>query len=170
MLKKLSKLFILSLISIFFCNCASIIHGNKQEVFFSSQPSGATIYIDEHKIGETPKTIKLPRKGRAKGEPDSKKSYKIKIALDGYLPYELYVKREMDTWFLGNIIFGGLIGIIVDASNGSMYKLTPDQVISQLTKNTDTGMIKQQKGSVYVAVSLDVDPSWQKIGTLEKTK
>lgn len=37
----------------------------------------------------------------------------------------------MDGWLLGNLLIGGLIGIIIDASNGSMYKLTPDQVIAQ---------------------------------------
>lgn len=151
-------------------NCASIIHGSKQEVTFTSQPSGATVYIDDHKIGETPRAITLSRKGRIEGEPSTKKSYKVKIEMAGFMPYEIFIKREMDSWVVGNIIFGGLIGLIVDAANGSMYKLTPDQVIASLPKNVGTGMIKNQKGSIYIAASLQIDPKWEKIGQLEKSK
>ena len=88
----------------------------------------------------------------------------------GFMPYEIFIKREMDSWVVGNIIFGGLIGLIVDAANGSMYKLTPDQVIASLPKNVGTGMIKNQKGSIYIAASLQIDPKWEKIGQLEKSK
>jgi hypothetical protein len=167
---RLSKIVLFVTLAFFSAQCASIVHGNKQEVHFTSQPSGATVYIDDHTVGQTPKILKLPRKGRVNGEPDSKKSYKIKIAMDGYLPYEIYIKREMDTWFLGNIIFGGLIGIIVDASNGAMYKLTPDQVVAQMSKDTGTGMSNKEKGAIYIAASLEIDPNWQKIGMLKKVK
>jgi len=73
----------------------------------------------------------------------------------------------MDGWFLGNLLFGGIIGIIVDASSGAMYKLTPDQVIAQLKSNS-TGMIDLKDDQIYVAVSMKIDPNWEQIGQLEK--
>lgn len=72
----------------------------------------------------------------------------------------------MDGWFLGNLLFGGLIGIIVDAASGSMYQLTPDQVIASMGKNT--AQHNTEDGNIMISVSLDIDPSWKKIGQLEK--
>jgi len=131
-----TKLIASSLAIFLMSSCASIIHGPTQTVNFSSQPTGATITIDGKEYGKTPQAIELRRKGREKDEKSDKQMYEVKVVLDGYYPYELKIKREMDGWFLGNILFGGLIGIIVDASNGAMYKLTPDQIIAQMNKST----------------------------------
>jgi hypothetical protein len=91
------------------------------------------------------------------------------MEMEGYYPYEMKIKREMDGWFLGNLLFGGLIGIIVDASNGAMYKLTPDQVVAQMGKTTAMNSNKTDD-KIYVAVTLDIDPAWERIGTMEKVK
>lgn len=147
--------------------CASIIHGTTQTIDFTSQPSGATITIDGKNYGKTPKSIPLRRKGREKGDKSGKNTYQVKIALDGYHPYEIKIKREVDGWFWGNILLGGIIGIIVDASNGSMYKLTPNQVIAQMSSSS-TGMVDVKENGVYIATTLKIDPNWQKIGQLDK--
>ena len=148
-------------------SCATIIHGPTQKVNLNSQPNGATITIDGKEMGKTPKTLVLRRMGREKGVKSKKQQYDVKIALDSYYPYEITIKREMDGWFLGNLLFGGIIGIIVDASSGAMYKLTPDQVIAQLKSNS-TGMIDLKDDQIYVAVSMKIDPNWEQIGQLEK--
>lgn len=155
----------------FFCilvfgSCASIIHGSKQVVNLTSQPTGAQVTIDGKSYGKTPTAVELKRKGRLKGEVDSKKSYAVKIEMEGFYPYDIIVKREMDAWFLGNLLFGGIIGIIVDASNGSMYKLTPDQVIAQLGRSN--AYLDKKDERIYIAATLEADPSWEKIGTLQK--
>jgi hypothetical protein len=149
--------------------CASIVHGPNQAIDFSSQPHGATITIDGKEFGRTPKAIVLRRIGRMKGDFTGKTEYAVKIEMEGFYPYEVKIKREMDGWFLGNIIFGGIIGIIVDASNGSMYKLTPDQVISQMGRPTVMNTTELDD-KIYIAVTLNVDPSWEKISTLEKVQ
>ena len=123
-------------ISFFFFGCASIVHGPTQTVDFTSQPKGARLTIDGKDYGKTPKSVNLLRVGRLKGESSEKISYDVKIELEGFYPYELKIKREMDGWFIGNILIGGLIGIIIDAANGSMYKLSPDQVIATLGRQT----------------------------------
>jgi PEGA domain len=164
---KLLMLFILPFLSY---NCASIIHGNKQDISFTSQPTGATLYIDDHKIGPTPKIIRLPRKGRIKGENSAKKSYKIKIELEGYLPYEIYVRRDVDNWVWGNLMSFSIYGIIIDALTGSMYRLTPDQVVGQLPKDARIGRAQSSDGKLLIAMTLKIDPTWQKVGSLEKIK
>ncbi|MEO9849801.1 MAG: PEGA domain-containing protein [Reichenbachiella sp.] len=148
-------------------SCASIIHGPTQTVDFSSQPTGATIIIDGKEYGKTPHAIELRRKGREKDDKSQKQVYDVQIELDRYYPYDLKVKREMDGWFLGNVLIGGLIGIIIDASNGSMYKLTPDQIIAQMDKLTAMNN-KTEDDTIYLAVTLTADPNWQKVGQLNK--
>lgn len=164
-MKRLLSLSLLALSSLVLTNCASIIHGPTQTVDFSSQPSGAKIFIDGKEYGVTPQSISLSRKGRLKEQATDKKEYAVKIEMAGFYPYEMKIKREMDGWFLGNLLFGGVIGIIVDASNGAMYKLTPDQVISQLGRTTAQS---SDKDKIYIAATLQPDPSWQLIGRLER--
>jgi len=159
----------LGILTLFLSSCASMMHGPNQTVEFRSQPSGAKITIDGKDYGKTPQSISLKRKGREKGDEPGKQMYDVSIALDGYYPHEFKIKREMDTWFLGNLIFGGLIGIIVDASSGSMYKLTPNQINVQINKDVAEA-VETNDDRVYIAVSMKVDPNWEKIGQLERVK
>lgn len=169
MKKTTQNLLLTFLVIALLTSCASIIHGSKQSVNFSSIPPGAKIVIDGKDYGITPKSIELKRKGRLKGEDSNKKEYNVTIELDSYYPYEIKITREMDGWFLGNLLFGGLIGIIIDASNGAMYKLTPDQVIAQMGKATAMNY-KEIDDNVYIAVTLNPDPNWEKIATLKKVQ
>ena len=166
-----TKLFAkLVLLSFLLSSCASIMHGPMQTIDFSSQPVGVHIEIDGKDYGETPKSVTLPRKGRQKGEKSDKKAYEVKLSLDGYHTYELKIKRQVDGFFFGNILFGGIIGIIVDASNGSMYSLTPKQVIGQMNSNSNsTSSHRLEDGKIYFAVTLSPNPEWKKIGQLQKT-
>jgi len=46
-----------------------------------------------------------------------------------YYPYEVHVKLTVDGWYFGNVLFGGLIGIlIVDPATGAMYTLKPNEL------------------------------------------
>lgn len=149
-----------------FTSCASIIHGPTQVINFASDPIGATITIDGKDHGQTPKAITLRRVGKEKGDTSEKMSYAVKISMEGYEPYETIIMRKVDGWIVGNLIFGGLIGIAIDAANGSMYKLTPEQITGKL--GNSSAAIQSGKGDqIFVAVALNIDPSWEKIGQLK---
>lgn len=147
-------------------SCASIIHGPKQFIDFSSRPTGAAIFIDGQYVGKTPRVISLRRKGSEKGQAGGKKEYAVKLEVEGYSSFETTIRRKVDGWFFGNILFGGVIGIVIDAANGSMYKLNPSIVTEQLSKMTTVS--KNNDGTIYMVVTLDPDPSWEKIGQLQK--
>lgn len=136
-------------------SCATIISGSKQNVKFESNPSTATIYIDEVEVGKTPFEIKLTRKSE----------HSVMIKLDGYQTYETKLTKKFNAWYIGNILFGGLIGVIIDPITGAIYNLTPDQINAQMNKGT---AFKNNGKDVYVAVALKIDPNWKKIGQLEK--
>lgn len=136
-------------------SCATIVSGSKQNVKFSSNPSTATIFIDEVEVGKTPFEIKLARKSE----------HSVMIKLEGYQTYETKLTKKFNAWYIGNIVFGGLIGIIIDPITGAMYNLSPDQVNAQMNNGT---AFKSNGKDIYVAVALNIDPSWKKVGQLEK--
>lgn len=147
--------------------CATIINGSRQTVDFSSQPTGAKVYINGQEYGNTPTSVKLKRNANMPGQVAGQKQYDVKIELEGYHPYELKVKREFNGWFIGNILIGGLIGVIVDAATGSMYKLSPDQVVAQMSQQSASNL-KNSSADIYIAVTLKANPAWEKIGQLER--
>jgi hypothetical protein len=74
--------------------------------------------------------------------------------------------KKFNAWYLGNIIFGGLIGIVIDPITGAIYELSPDQVNAQLQQGTVAN--KSNNKDIFIAVSLEKDPNWKKIGQLER--
>ena len=142
-------------LSLLISSCATIISGSKQKVNFRSNPAAASIFIDEVEVGKTPFEIKLERK----------KEHHVMIKLDGYQTYETNLTKKFNAWYLGNIVFGGLIGIIIDPITGAIYNLSPDEVNAEMSKGT---AFKGNKNDVYIAVALNIDPNWKKVGQLEK--
>jgi hypothetical protein len=136
-------------------SCATIISGSKQNVKFSSNPSAATIFIDEVEVGKTPFEIKLARISE----------HSVMIKLEGYQTYETKLTKKFNGWFVGNLLIGGIIGLIIDPITGAMYNLSPDQVNAQMSQGT---AFKNNGKDVYIAVALNIDPSWKKVGQLEK--
>jgi hypothetical protein len=136
--------------------CATIMDGTKQTVGFSSNPSNATVTIDGKVLGQTPLTEELSKK----------KTHLVKINLDGYYPYEMNLTKKTNGWVWGNIIFGGFIGLAVDAATGGMYKLTPEQVHAEMKKN-GVASINHADKNILVTVTLTPDPSWQKLDKLQ---
>lgn len=73
-----------------------------------------------------------------------KARYEIRVMRDDVVVNRVPVEVSMDGWYIGNVLFGGLIGIlIVDPLTGAMYKL-PDTInlsgdgMAQLTVEDST--------------------------------
>lgn len=136
--------------------CGTIMHGSKQNIGFSSAPTGATIWVNNQTFGITPAIVDLSRKD----------NHVVRIELDNYQPYEATITRSVSGWVWGNIVFGGLIGLAVDAISGGLYKLSPEQVEAQLA--VSTAEVVNENGSLFVVVVLEPSPNWEEIGTLTK--
>ncbi len=149
------------LLFIFLTGCGTIIHGTTEQVGVTSSPSGATVEIDNTKIGETPLTQELSRKD----------SHSVKVSMDGYESYEMIINRNTSGWVWGNIVFGGLIGLAVDATTGGMYKLNPNEINAQLK---ESGRAEFAEGdsdiNLFIELTERVDDDWVKIGQLERQK
>lgn len=118
--------------------CATIMHGSRQEVSFSSTPSGASVTVDGQEKGKTPVAVDLRRKEKSL----------IRMTLDGYLPFETYLTKKVSGWVVGNLIFGGLPGLIVDALTGGLYLLKPEEVAPVLVKAGAAGAAEGTAGRV----------------------
>ncbi|NNC30644.1 PEGA domain-containing protein [Longimicrobium terrae] len=135
--------------------CGTIMQGSKQGIAISSTPSGARLFVDGQEAGITPAIYQMPRKG----------THVVRIEMDGYQPYELPITRSVSGWVAGNLVFGGLIGLAVDASTGGMYKLSPDQVTATLqpVRAASDG----QGGAIQVVMVQQASPLWEKVGQLQ---
>ena len=133
--------------------CGTIINGSKQNVSFSSTPGGATVFVDNQQMGVTPVSLALSRKDH----------HNVRLELAGYQPYEVKLTRGVSGWVFGNLIFGGLPGLAIDAISGGLYKLSPDDVQATLV----SGTAMRTGDGLVVLVVLSADPSWEKIGQME---
>ena len=114
---------LLVLIIFSFTSCATIIHGSRQGMFLTCEPRVASVYVDGKYVGNTPMNMVLSRG----------KDHQLRIELAGYKPFETMLTRRLDGWVFGNLL---LVGIALDAFNGSMYRLTPKNLYPELTPDT----------------------------------
>lgn len=122
MKNKLKTFMAFFVLAIMLSSCATIISGQKQMVAFSTEPSGAEIRIDGRTIGTTPMTTKIKRTTHA-----------VKFQKEGYRDSDYFFNKKFNGWYLGNILLGGLPGMIVDLCVGS-YVNTDDNVYQKMEK------------------------------------
>ncbi|HEX2778124.1 MAG TPA: hypothetical protein VHM30_01420, partial [Gemmatimonadaceae bacterium] len=91
-----------------------------------------------------------------------KDEHLVRLELAGYHPYDVPLKRGVNGWVWGNIVFGGLPGLAVDAITGALYKLKPGDVNGTLTRQTAS----RGGDAIQVVVVMQPDASWEKIGQL----
>lgn len=119
------KNLILSAATVAITGCASIVSDANYPVSIQSSPAGANYEIANEagmvvSSGVTPGQVTLKAgAGFFDGE-----LYRISYKKDGYQDQVSMLDSELDGWYWGNILIGGLIGmLIVDPSTGAMYKL-----------------------------------------------
>ncbi|MBU3933113.1 MAG: hypothetical protein KKH11_00395 [Candidatus Omnitrophica bacterium] len=127
--------------------CATIVGKDVFPLTVNSNPDGANILIKDEKdkkifTGTTPTTVTL-----SAGESYfHAKSYYITFSKTGYAEQHAVVKATISGWYFGNILLGGLIGmLIVDPITGKMWKL-PTEVSANLSQklalNQDQSTLK----------------------------
>jgi len=151
----------ITLFALFFTGCGTLINGTTEFVGVTSSPSGATVEIDKTRIGETPLTQELSRK----------ESHSIKISMDGYESFEMIINRTTSGWVWGNILFGGPIGLVVDATSGGMYKLKPNEINAQLSEAGRASLEDEDSDiNLFIELVEKADDSWEKIGQMDVSK
>jgi hypothetical protein len=96
--------------------CCTVTGGmGAQGVKVHSTPPGAQVSVDGQPRGATPVTLYLQRN----------QPHDIQVEAPGYEPVHASVRPNVNPWLFGNILVGGLFGVVVDGVTQSWYRLYP---------------------------------------------
>ena len=127
--------------------CASIVSDKRYPVSIVTEPSAAKVEVkDQYGVvkfsGTSPATAMLES---GNGYFTSAK-YTVTAAKDGYASNTYPIKSSLDGWYWGNILFGGLIGmLIVDPITGAMYEIDTPSIAMSLSPAAGEGTNKLRR-------------------------
>ena len=143
---KLVSAAVLAVASFGMAGCATVINGTSQPVAFKSDPEGAVVKLVSGQTCTTPCQYELKR-GK-----DSMVTYNK----DGFQPVSVYIQSRTGGATFGNIIAGGIIGGVVDGSNGASNHLYPSPVYVRLVAAGAAGepVLLDKNGAVISTVAV----------------
>lgn len=108
---------------IFASGCASIVSDSQYDVRVNSDPASAYTITNQNGLevagGRTPDVVSLAAsRGFFSGA-----MYTMTFEADGYDKKTVQLLSSVDGWVVGNLLFGGPIGLVIDGATGSMFKL-----------------------------------------------
>ena len=108
-------------ISILFAGCSTIVKGTEQQVSVNTPGvPGAICQLQSPAIGtrtvQTPANITLPK---------SKNNVAVSCAAQCYTPGVGTLASHTEVMAAGNVLFGGIIGLGIDAASGAMNTYDP---------------------------------------------
>lgn len=106
-------------------SCSTIMNGSKDDVNVTSNPSSATVFVNNQELGPTPALLKLQR-----GE-----THVIEVKKPGYQVYRITTSKEIAGWFWGNLLCGGVVGGAIDLITGNAYDIEPKFINATLNKD-----------------------------------
>jgi hypothetical protein len=122
----------LLLLAFIIVSCATVIKGHNEGVTLTTNPAGAECRIERKgelvaAMAQTPGSLQLSR---------SKDDISVTCKKPGYAENSVVYSPRFNAATFGNVIAGGLIGIVVDASTGANYNY-PTQIDMALLPDRD---------------------------------
>lgn len=124
--------------------CATIISGKNQDVHVTSDPPGAQVKAETGVSITTPGELTLARNKR----------HTLVAEYADASAQQKELKSDMNGWVFGNILFGGIIGAVVDFASGASGKLTPGAVHFDFT---EAGQVTMQRKMDYLKSHPEAD-------------
>jgi len=115
---------VLTILCISVGGCGTVLHGTKQDVGITSQPTGANVKVDGANVGITPVIAQMARN----------RGHVVRVEMPGYQPADVIVTRKLDGWLLAGDIVLYVVPALVDWVTGGFYNLTPENVSVDLMK------------------------------------
>lgn len=134
--------------------CATMTRGSSEQYRIESTPPGATVTTSNgFRCVATPCTFRMPRKD----------SFNATVSLEGYATQTHQVESKMSSGgaagMAGNLLVGGIIGGVVDATSGAMNDLTPNPLIVTLrTPSEQTAADAAAQAAVTSATAQGANP------------
>ena len=147
--------------SVALSGCATVMHGANQTYLIDTDPVGATVKLSNGSTCTTPCKLELPRRY----------DFRADISLGGYRPVYVLVHSKTGGATFGNLLAGGIIGAVVDSSNGASKQLSPNPLNVRLTvvgqttaevlldkKGKETGTVEAYNDKVRMDVAKSLGP------------
>jgi hypothetical protein len=139
--------------------CASIISGRHANVAIETYPTNAHVTIADKQGRQvasvnTPAVVSLDRNGKW----FLPARYTATIEAPGYQTTQVPIRSTINPWILGNVVVGGVPGLIVDNATGACWKPQQD-IIHQDLAPVAYAQRPQTSGAQSVALSSAQMPS-----------
>lgn len=107
-------------------SCATIMSSGPHLVPIDSVPPGATVSYQDANVGVTPCTVAM-----------RSRCSQVTLRLPGYHDQVVEVGRGLNGLIFGNILFGGGIGLLVDATSGAATTISTAPCWVELTPSEE---------------------------------
>ena len=97
--------------------CGTIIHGGTKPINLNSDPAGAEVRLASMTV-RTPATVTLERRY----------NHTAIFTMPGYSTQQVEIRKTLDPWIFGNLLFATIPGVVVDLITGSAADLKPDTI------------------------------------------
>jgi hypothetical protein len=102
--------------------CATVVDGTGDTVTLSTTPAGATCTVDRSgervgAVAATPGSLRLSK---------SRHDLNITCTKEGYQPSTTTASSRFTGATFGNVLVGGVVGVVVDAASGANNRYPPD--------------------------------------------
>ncbi|VVT20135.1 hypothetical protein [Erythrobacter sp. EC-HK427] len=135
----------IAIASVSLSGCATVLNGVNMPVEFVSEPEGAGVEILDGRTCTAPCTFEM-RRGN---------DTMVTFTAAGYEPVTIYMQSRTGGSAAGNLIAGGIIGGVVDASNGASNFLAPRPVYIRMARagSGEPALLLDEEGEVISTVS-----------------
>jgi len=126
-MKKILNIFMIVALALSATGCATLLKGDMERVYFSSNPDSAEVYVNDTYKGTTPLQLNLPSKG----------IYNIEFRKDGYRSKTVVIDNKIgEGWILLDALTG-LVPVLVDAVTGNWIQLSTNNVNAVLDQQVN---------------------------------
>ncbi|MDP3791937.1 MAG: PEGA domain-containing protein [Candidatus Omnitrophota bacterium] len=120
-LSQVYRIYVLMIIGLLVASisgCATIVNGTSQKIQVTSDPSGATVLVDEKESHTAPVKLRLERR----------RDHTLVFSKDGYESQTVKLTHVISEAVAGNTLCWGPLGWVFDICAGTQYKLQPNPV------------------------------------------
>lgn len=119
--------FILTLLMVLLCtNCATLLSGNADFIYFESEPTGAIVYLDGMETCQTPCSSFVRRRIT---------ETHLEMRKEGYESQRIYLQKRFNTLSIINLAF--VLGWGIDAATGALMEYGKKGYYIMLEKKED---------------------------------
>ena len=129
----LNRLRLLALVIFAIClpSCATVVRGTRQKLVVESNPPGASVRLHNGTVGTTPTTFWVKRR----------ENTVLTVTKPGYKMAIINIRSQYAPMGVansaGNIILGGVVGVVIDAVSGSLKSIEPNRAQVTLIRGKD---------------------------------